>query len=345
MTIQVASNNPASSVMPSGGSTYQGIRNTGPGAGAWGGPAIIDPTLPPYNADPTGTNDAEPGFTSAINALPPAGGRIVPPPGSLFKFNSMLNITKSGVVIDSGIAPGGTTNGSAPRFFAGASMANLVQLNSSGSTPVTGSGIRGAILDGSSNVTDSTLNPIGSEWGEFDDLCVLGVPGGGCIKTGAASSGPNCMHNRWGKIVVFPGSTNGSYGVLITGQSIGRNTCYDHWDDLTVAWVQAGSGVTITAIWLQAADNIRMRNVHMYGTTAPAGTNRGLLLDYGVNGGWPADCDLENIDFGGTNVVIQNNGTPSGATANRVLAISATNGRPANPSLPNLDWGYSNASP
>lgn len=101
MTINVAPGLAGGGVL-SGGLTYQGIRNTGAGAGAWGGRPYIDASLSPYSVDASGTADSAAAINSAIAALPSGGGTISLPYGT-FKCNSPIAL-KSGVELV-GIAP------------------------------------------------------------------------------------------------------------------------------------------------------------------------------------------------------------------------------------------------
>lgn len=304
---------------------------------------FIDPTWPQFGADPSGSSDSYPAISSAIAALPAGGGTIYLPKGS-YKLNTQLTISSDGVRIVSDCSPFSTNS---VRLFAGATMNSLLVVENSGAA-INGCGLKNLILDGSSNVSFDALKVVSSQWGRYDNLVVKGAPGQDTIAaTSQTTAGTNGMHNSWRQIYVEPGTTNQSGGLLISGNftNATTNACYDVWEDLTVAWQSAASGILLYGIWLQACDNIRIRNVHMYQVT-PVGENRGLQLDYsGASAAWPADCNIENIDFGSASTTIKNLGTPTGATANRVLGVSGSNGQPANPSLPNLDWGYSLASP
>ncbi|TAK89633.1 hypothetical protein EPO04_00800 [Patescibacteria group bacterium] len=51
-------------------------------------PSVIDITMPPYNADPTGTTDASAEFQAAINALYSAGGGTIYAPTGTYLFSN-----------------------------------------------------------------------------------------------------------------------------------------------------------------------------------------------------------------------------------------------------------------
>lgn len=212
------------------------------------------------------------------------------------------------------------------------------------SSPLVGGGLRNLVIDGSSNVTSDTLLVTSAQWCVSSDLYVIGNPGASAMVVNSAT-GQNSMHNRWDRVVFQPGTTNNSQALLYNGNGVdtSSNSCYDHWEDVTIAWTGAGSGVTIYGLRFRECDNVRMRDLHFYHVSG-TGTNTPVVFDYtGVSAAWPADTMLDTVDLSVYTPI--NVGTPSGATANRIVAISATNGRPSNPALSNLDWGYSNASP
>lgn len=312
------------------------LQATSATAAAWGNSLILDVTMAPYNADSTGTADSATAINSAITAAGAAGGGIVFLPKGNYKVNSVIALNVSGVTI-AGVA-GPLTDANGPtRIFAGASIAQIISVTG---TNLSGVGLLDLQLDASSNVTGSALQVLGVQYSNFTNLRILGPPAAYCIVIEALVS-RNTMHNKWQTIYIQPGTTNGSVGMLISGNFTNNtsNTCYEDFDDVVIAWSAAATGVTITGLWLQACDNIRFHGLHYYGV-APVGTNLAIKFDYSSTGGgaWPCDTYIDAADFGGTGVTFQNVGTLVGATVNRIIGISGTNGRPANPNLPNLVW-------
>jgi Pectate lyase superfamily protein len=316
-----------------------------------------------YGADPTGTADSTTAFNNAFAALPSTGGVVYAPAGN-YKINGIIvmgNGSASGVSTRHGMrligaAPPGDlsiagypTTG-ATRLFSGAAS-DMIHVNG----PVQGWGLENIHLDGAS-VGLNGLVATAAQGGDCKNVAITGFRAFGQLcqsrpKTGAlASISPDTAHNSYRNFhVVVPNVVN-AIAIVATGanetpSAATSGTNYDQWDHLSVVF-QAASGTLTMGLYLQVCGGLTFRHVQFVSTGSWT-LVQAVKFDYSVLGAtaYPADCTIEDVDFGTSTAVVQNAGSPAQAWPNKILNIHTRNTKPVNPNLPNLAWGYSNASP
>lgn len=321
----------------------------------------IPPGLPVVNVTDYGTvadgsTDDSTAINNAIAALPATGGIVYFPAGD-YAIASTINLgngTSSSVSTRQGIyllGVAGPDTGVAGTALLGRSTVRLTWTGASNGTPVSvngpmvGWGIKNIAIKGS-NSAGTGLLVTSAQGGEVENLSVIECQNE--IKTATyatfGSTQTNTMYNSWRNIFVTTkqSSTSATRGLWFTGQ-LGANTCFDVWDNVMVCLFSPGTGGDARGIHFQGADNVRLRSVSFVGISG-TGTIHPLTYEYSV-AGWPADCVVDEVDFGPVfTAVAQNIGSPGGgASPNKVLCISGTNSggtAPADPVLANLQWGY-----
>lgn len=283
-----------------------------------------------YGATGNGSTNDYTAINDAITACGTAGGGIVYFPNGTYLIDTQISVSSNGVQLVGQSMTGVTIE-------AGAAISGIIWINGS---PVTGSGVRNMTLQPNGNATNSALQLTGAQYGVFENLYIWGVPGYyGILEE--AQTATNTMHNKWRNIIVQPGTTTNSTAIFASGNfsNATADTCYEDFDNVTIAWSAAASGVSIYGINLQVVDNMHFTNVHFYGVSGAAGSNYAVRFDYGgTSATYPGDCTIETIDMGAG--LVQNAGTPTGASPNRIYGISSGNGGTPNPNLANLIWGY-----
>jgi hypothetical protein len=322
-----------------------------------------------HGADPTGTVDSGPAINAAIAALPVTGGNVWIGPGN-FKISTTIVVgdgsngvasTRTGVTLIGGAAAvgpvffGSALNVPSPtgpngvcHLFSGAAV-DMLHIRG----PLQGWGVHNIDFDGAS------LGLIGIS----EIACAWGLSSGCLIRdfvtcqqmTSAVAtltgSVPNHMHNRYTNFAMRLPAINGSTGIWARGNGVNGNTnsCYDIWDDLTMCFLPATAGITLTGVHLQFTDTETFRNVHFIGTGGASGGGviNAVLYDYTAEAAtMPTCCLFERVDFATSGTCIANVGIPSGSPGpNLVVFVGTANGTPSNPSLANLSWGVTAANP
>jgi hypothetical protein len=294
----------------------------GPSLGVWSRAVpILDVTLPPFGADPTGSRDSTAPILAAIAALPSGGGGLYLP--GIFNISSPLVFTQSGTFI---LGNDDLQTGLSQINWVGSALAGpMIDFVGAGK----GGGIRGIGLNGNS-LAATALRLTAWSNGRFDDFYTVNFTGTNVILRSLTTSpvgSANCQYNRFSNYNLFPGNFANAAGVLLDGNGVNTNTntSFNSFNEGQI--VLSVGTTTLRGVTCRDCDSNDFNNLTVFG--GGSGTSP-IVFDYtGASAGvWPANNNFIGYDPDGAFTAIGhvNVGSPAGgARPNRFDFIYDTN--------------------
>lgn len=308
--------------------------------GQFFGLTTINVTSAPFNADPTGIADSTIGIQSAINTVPPKGGKVFLPCG-IYKISSTLEVgngtngvasTTSGLVLQGdGFSAGQLEGVNVPcvqLFWAGSGSGNpILQINgflegwSVQNIAFNCNSISGSV--GFRNISGQ----FGYSLGNSFINCAAGLIETAWSTLPAGFGNVDALQNFYANTTIQLANITGTVGMQLTGT--GSNTSYDTFLNTTIVFPGTGSNTGMTGIWLQFTDTNTFINTHILGGWG-SGEGSAILFDYTANSSFPTATNFYTLDTGNVTGYANAGSPPTGLGAgwqpHYAYGFSTTNG-------------------